>query len=123
MHAYTAETLSVGNVFLVGDAAQQVAPSGGFGLNTGLQHAHNLAWKLAAVHAGLAPEELLQSYRCCPREGGHGGCLGACSVCLGTGIGRTAPGCCPTALPVALAPVQHSLLLHPSAAAPVPGMH
>ena len=34
----------------------KVAPSGGFGLNTGLQHAHNLSWKLAAVLRNLAPE-------------------------------------------------------------------
>jgi hypothetical protein len=38
-----------GNVFLVGDAAHQFPPSGAFGMNTGLQDAHNLGWKLAAV--------------------------------------------------------------------------
>jgi 2-polyprenyl-6-methoxyphenol hydroxylase-like FAD-dependent oxidoreductase len=38
----------VGNVFLAGDAAHQFPPAGGFGMNTGIQDAHNLAWKLAA---------------------------------------------------------------------------
>eukprot|EP00667_Euglena_gracilis_P007433 EG_transcript_7508 len=63
MHAYAASSLQQGRIFLVGDAAQQVAPAGGFGVNTGLQHAHNLAWKLAAVHHGLAPPALLASYQ------------------------------------------------------------
>ena len=39
----------ISRVFLVGDAAHQFPPSGGFGLNTGLLDAHNLAWKLAAA--------------------------------------------------------------------------
>ena len=37
-----------GRVFLAGDAAHQFPPAGGFGMNTGIQDAHNLAWKLAA---------------------------------------------------------------------------
>ncbi|CAM9132737.1 unnamed protein product, partial [Hapterophycus canaliculatus] len=50
-------------VFLVGDAAHQFPPAGGFGLNTGVQQdAHNLAWKLAAVYHGLASPDLLLSY-------------------------------------------------------------
>eukprot|EP00903_Cladosiphon_okamuranus_P019518 g17949.t1 len=51
-----------GGVILVGDAAHQFPPAGGFGLNTGVQDAHNLAWKLAAVHHGLASPDLLLSY-------------------------------------------------------------
>eukprot|EP00752_Nemacystus_decipiens_P018294 g16411.t1 len=51
-----------GGVILVGDAAHQFPPAGGFGLNTGVQDAHNLAWKLAAVHHGLASPDLLMSY-------------------------------------------------------------
>jgi len=62
MNAFVAETLRKGDVFLIGDAAQQVAPAGGFGLNTGLQHAGNLAWKLAAVLEGTAPPGLLDTY-------------------------------------------------------------
>ena len=38
-----------GRIFLAGDAAHVVPPNGGFGGNTGVQDAHNLAWKLAAV--------------------------------------------------------------------------
>jgi 2-polyprenyl-6-methoxyphenol hydroxylase-like FAD-dependent oxidoreductase len=51
-----------GNVFLAGDAAHEMPPTGGFGLNTGVQDVHNLAWKIAAVLRGGADEELLDSY-------------------------------------------------------------
>jgi len=46
----------------VGDAAHRFPPTGGLGLDTGVQDAHNLAWKLALVLAGDAPESLLDSY-------------------------------------------------------------
>lgn len=49
-------------VFVVGDAAHRFPPTGGFGLNSGVQDAHNLAWKLAYVLRGLASERLLDSY-------------------------------------------------------------
>jgi hypothetical protein len=49
-------------VFLAGDAAHRYAPWGGFGGNTGVADAHNLAWKLAAVHAGTAGPALLDTY-------------------------------------------------------------
>ena len=49
-------------VFLVGDAAHRFPPTGGFGLNSGVQDAHNLAWKMVYVLRGLAPEKLLDSY-------------------------------------------------------------
>jgi 2-polyprenyl-6-methoxyphenol hydroxylase-like FAD-dependent oxidoreductase len=52
----------LGRVLLVGDAAARLSPAGGLGLNTGLQSAHNLAWKLAAVVRGEAGELLLDSY-------------------------------------------------------------
>ena len=49
-------------VFLVGDAAHRFPPTGGFGLNSGVQDAHNLAWKLVYVLRGMASEKLLDSY-------------------------------------------------------------
>lgn len=51
-----------GRVFLVGDAAARVSPSGGLGMNNGLQSAHNLAWKLAQVVQGRQPLDWLDSY-------------------------------------------------------------
>ncbi len=50
-----------GRVFLTGDAAARLSPAGGLGMNTGLQSAHNLAWKLAAALRG-ASDRLLDSY-------------------------------------------------------------
>jgi 2-polyprenyl-6-methoxyphenol hydroxylase-like FAD-dependent oxidoreductase len=52
----------VGRVFLAGDAAHVHSPAGGQGMNTGLQDAANLSWKLAAAVRGRAPEGLLDSY-------------------------------------------------------------
>ncbi len=60
--AETAERFHQGRIFLAGDAAHVMPPSGGFGGNTGVQDAHNLAWKLAAVLKGNAGEELLATY-------------------------------------------------------------
>src|SRR5215211_770857 len=57
-----AERLREGRVFLAGDAAHVVPPNGGFGGNTGVQDAHNLAWKLAAVVKGDAGPGLLDTY-------------------------------------------------------------
>jgi hypothetical protein len=51
-----------GRVFLAGDAAHVHSPAGGQGLNTGLQDAANLSWKLAAVARGWADDSLLDSY-------------------------------------------------------------
>ncbi|MEH0630723.1 FAD-dependent monooxygenase [Streptomyces stelliscabiei] len=51
-----------GRVFLAGDSAHEMSPTGAFGSNTGIQDAHNLAWKLAAVLGGWAGEGLLASY-------------------------------------------------------------
>ncbi|OUC93092.1 FAD-dependent monooxygenase [Streptosporangium minutum] len=56
-----AERYRSGNVFLVGDAAHVHPPTGAQGLNTGVQDAYNLGWKLAQVLAG-APDALLDSY-------------------------------------------------------------
>jgi len=57
-----AERLRDGRVFLAGDAAHAVPPNGGFGGNTGVQDALNLAWKLAAVVKGEAGPALLDTY-------------------------------------------------------------
>ena len=61
MNARLAERYRVGHVFLVGDAAHVHPPTGGQGLNTSVQDAYNLGWKLAAVLKG-APDTLLDSY-------------------------------------------------------------
>ncbi|MCW3002878.1 MAG: aromatic ring hydroxylase [Conexibacter sp.] len=57
-----ADRFKVGRVLFAGDAAHRHPPTSGLGLNTGMQDAHNLAWKLAAVLGGRAGEELLDSY-------------------------------------------------------------
>ncbi len=51
-----------GRIFLAGDAVHIHSFIGGQGMNTGIQDAYNLAWKLALVTRGLAPESLLDSY-------------------------------------------------------------
>jgi 2-polyprenyl-6-methoxyphenol hydroxylase-like FAD-dependent oxidoreductase len=60
--ADTATSFRSGRVFLAGDSAHVMPPTGGFGGNTGIQDAHNLAWKLAAVLKGRAGLELLDTY-------------------------------------------------------------
>lgn len=57
-----AERYRAGNIFLVGDAAHVHPPTGGQGMNTGIQDAYNLAWKLTQVLAG-APDTLLDTYQ------------------------------------------------------------
>ncbi len=57
-----AEKLCDGPVFLAGDAAHVHSPAGGQGMNTGIQDAANLAWKLHEVLTGAMPDELLDSY-------------------------------------------------------------
>lgn len=51
-----------GQVFLAGDAAHVCSPIEGHGLNTGIQDAHNLAWKLSLVETGVCADILLESY-------------------------------------------------------------
>ncbi|HVW70136.1 MAG TPA: FAD-dependent monooxygenase [Steroidobacteraceae bacterium] len=60
--ACVAERFQDGRIFIAGDAAHLMPPNGGFGGNTGIHDAHNLAWKLAMVIRGHAPSELLDSY-------------------------------------------------------------
>jgi 2-polyprenyl-6-methoxyphenol hydroxylase-like FAD-dependent oxidoreductase len=62
VHARHASDFQVGRVFLAGDAAHVHSPAGGQGMNNGLQDAHNLGWKLAAVIRGESPASLLASY-------------------------------------------------------------
>lgn len=58
-----AERYSEGRVFIAGDAAHQLPPTrGGFGANTGIDDAYNLAWKLQMVLTGEAPTALLDTY-------------------------------------------------------------
>jgi 2-polyprenyl-6-methoxyphenol hydroxylase-like FAD-dependent oxidoreductase len=57
-----ADRYAVGRVFLAGDAAHVQSPAGGQGMNTGLQDAYNLGWKLGLVLDGRAPASLLDSY-------------------------------------------------------------
>ncbi|MFD0392423.1 FAD-dependent monooxygenase [Streptomyces nogalater] len=57
-----AERYRDGRVLLAGDAAHQHFPTGGVGMNVGIQDAHNLGWKLAAVLGGRAGETLLDTY-------------------------------------------------------------
>ncbi|MFO7368977.1 MAG: FAD-dependent monooxygenase [Bacteroidales bacterium] len=57
-----ARTIRIGNCFLAGDSAHVNTPVGAQGMNTGLQDAHNLAWKLAFVLKQKAKPELLDSY-------------------------------------------------------------
>ena len=54
--------MRVGRCFVAGDAAHVHSPASGQGMNTGMQDAYNLAWKLADVARGLAHEDLLDSY-------------------------------------------------------------
>ena len=60
--ADVAQRFQDGRVFIIGDAAHLMPPNGGFGGNTGIHDAHNLAWKLAQVIHGHAHARLLDSY-------------------------------------------------------------
>ena len=57
-----AATFRNDRVLLIGDAAHRFPPYGGFGLNTGVQDAHNLAWKLSFILRGWASPALLDTY-------------------------------------------------------------
>jgi putative polyketide hydroxylase len=60
--AHVADRYRHERIFLAGDAAHEMPPTGGFGLNTGVQDVHNLVWKLAAVLHGQADDLLLDTY-------------------------------------------------------------
>ncbi|HEV7214843.1 MAG TPA: FAD-dependent monooxygenase, partial [Chloroflexota bacterium] len=63
MASRIAARFRTGRILLVGDAAHIIPPAGGQGLNVGIQGAHNLAWKLAAVLQGWAGPDLLDTYQ------------------------------------------------------------
>jgi putative polyketide hydroxylase len=60
--AKVADRMRAGRVFIAGDAAHVMPPTGAFGASTGIQDAYNLAWKLALVLRGAAGTALLDSY-------------------------------------------------------------
>lgn len=62
VHHRVTDRFRHGRIFLLGDAAHIHSPAGGQGMNTGIGDAINLAWKLAEVLAGRAPDRLLDSY-------------------------------------------------------------
>ncbi len=62
MSSQVADGLGGGRIFLAGDAAHRFPPTGGLGLNSGFQDAHNLAWKLCAIEDGWAAPALLETY-------------------------------------------------------------
>ena len=71
-HTKVATRFRSGRVLLAGDAAHVCSPAEGHGMNTGLQDAFNLAWKLALVHHGAAEPEPLDSYEAERRPVGRG---------------------------------------------------
>ncbi|KAI9129114.1 FAD-dependent monooxygenase [Acaryochloris sp. CCMEE 5410] len=62
VHTRRVEQFSPGRCFLTGDSAHIHTPAGGQGMNTGIQDAYNLAWKLAFVLKGYSDESLLETY-------------------------------------------------------------
>lgn len=62
MQARIANHLRSGRVFVAGDAAHPLPPTGGQGMNTGIADVHSLVWKLNLVLKGLAPRQLLETY-------------------------------------------------------------
>lgn len=99
--AEVAEHYGTGRVFLAGDAAHHMPPTGGFGLNTGVQDVHNLAWKLAAVLNGWAKPGLLDTYEAERRPYGQW----VTDQCLETALsmGRGAQSAVASSLPAVLA--------------------
>jgi 2-polyprenyl-6-methoxyphenol hydroxylase-like FAD-dependent oxidoreductase len=86
--ALVARQYRSGPVFLAGDAAHEMPPTGGFGLNTGVQDAQNLAWKLAAVLHGEAGDALLDTYD--PERRPVGQAVTHTSLLNALSMGRTA---------------------------------
>jgi len=62
IHERKVKDYRAGRIFVAGDAAHIHSPAGGQGMNTGMQDAYNLAWKIGLYHAGRARDVLLDSY-------------------------------------------------------------
>ncbi len=62
LHHRMVDQYNKGNVFIAGDAAHIHSPVGGQGMNTGIQDAYNLAWKIGLVLRGRSPNNILKSY-------------------------------------------------------------
>jgi 2,4-dichlorophenol 6-monooxygenase len=62
MSSQTVESMGEGRILLAGDAAHRFPPTGGLGLNSGVQDIHGLMWRLGAIAAGRAEPELLATY-------------------------------------------------------------
>ena len=62
MSSQTAESMGRGRMFLAGDSAHRFPPTGGLGLNSGMQDIHGLMWRIGAIVAGRAEPTLLESY-------------------------------------------------------------
>jgi 2-polyprenyl-6-methoxyphenol hydroxylase-like FAD-dependent oxidoreductase len=62
MTSQIASSYRADTTFLVGDSAHRFPPSGGMGLNSGVADAHNLAWKIGAVHHGKCDSSILDTY-------------------------------------------------------------
>ncbi len=60
--ALVAERYKAGRIMIAGDAAHLFTPTGGFGMNTGMDDSSNLAWKLAAMIKGWGGPKLLATY-------------------------------------------------------------
>ena len=99
-HALEAERWRDGNVFLAGDAAHQMPPFMGQGMCSGVRDAANLAWKLAEVIRGGAPDALLDTYETERRP--HVAAVTALSIQAGQLLTRLAID--PTAVPLADTP-------------------
>lgn len=76
-HLLVADRYGAGRVLIAGDAAHQYIPTGGYGMNTGIGDACDVAWKLAAVLHGFAAPGLLESYEAERRPVGLRNCAGS----------------------------------------------
>lgn len=62
MSSQTADSMGRGRIFLAGDSAHRFPPTGGLGLNSGVQDVHGLMWRIAAIVSGWASDALLDTY-------------------------------------------------------------